>query len=97
MGHGKTGVMRRKLTNVSIELVEVPMKEGERRLGIRGWKNSTWQRYDETMARLREIIEELYQEKGRKITAREIYEQYVKEGWHLRKRNQAKLTQEKKE
>lgn len=36
------GIMRRKSTNFYIKLVEVPLKENERRLGRWGWTNETW-------------------------------------------------------
>jgi ribosomal protein L22 len=85
---GRFGMQRRKRTHVTIELIEVPMKEGERRLGVRGWKNETWDRYAQITARLREIVEELHREKGRPISAREVYEQYRKEGLHKRRPNE---------
>jgi large subunit ribosomal protein L22 len=38
------GIMRRKHTHFYIKLVEVPLKENERRLGRHGWHNSTWEK-----------------------------------------------------
>jgi ribosomal protein L22 len=82
---GRFGMQRRKRTHVTVELVEVPMKEGERRLGTRGWKNETWDRYAQITARVREMADEIHREKGRPISAREVFEQYKKEGLHKRK------------
>lgn len=85
---GRHGIMTHKRTHVTVELVEVPMKENERRLGVRGWKNETWQRHDEVINRMREIVEELHRELGRKVTAREIYDRYKAENLHRKKPKQ---------
>jgi large subunit ribosomal protein L22 len=42
---GRRGIMERKKSHVTIILMEVPEQENERRLGDRGWKNSTWEKY----------------------------------------------------
>jgi hypothetical protein len=37
--------MERKKSHITIILMEVPEQENERRLGARGWKNETWEKY----------------------------------------------------
>lgn len=58
---GRHGLQHKQFSNVRMKLVEVPLIEGERKLGRWGWNNKTWESYHEIAEELPSLFPHLFE------------------------------------
>ncbi|KAL0476880.1 hypothetical protein AKO1_005687 [Acrasis kona] len=70
---------RRPRSHITFELKHVPQKENERRLGIRGWTNKQWEKFDAEILEKLEIAEDLVAQRGgEEVSVVEVENEYAR-------------------
>ena len=74
MGRSRFGIMHHPKCHLRIVLQEIPYKAGEVRLGKAGWRNSTWERFENFVPKLRpEDLDRIDEERRRGPIIRTVH------------------------